>query len=91
MIKIVKRIPIHKGWSPDKKYYGEDIEGQKYLIRISSIESYNRRLKEFELMKVINKTSILMSKPLDLGLMRKGFIPFNHGSMVLMLMLLFLN
>ena len=72
MIKIVKRTPIHKGWSPDKKYYGEDIEGQKYLIRISPIESYNQRLKEFELMKAINKTPILMSKPLEFGVNEEG-------------------
>ena len=31
---------IHKGWSGDKKYYIETIDGERLLLRISDISFY---------------------------------------------------
>lgn len=37
---FAKIEPIDKGWSGDKKYYVENIKGQKFLLRVSDISEY---------------------------------------------------
>ena len=37
---FVKTEPIHKGWSGDRKYYLETKDGERFLLRVSDISSY---------------------------------------------------
>ncbi len=46
---ITKQL-IDKGWSEDKKYCVTDEQGNKFLLRISPIEQYDRKKSEYELM-----------------------------------------
>lgn len=58
---------IKKGWSSDKKYYIESKNGNKLLLRISDIGSYDSKKKEFISMQEVYKLGINMSEPLDFG------------------------
>jgi len=58
---------IDKGWSSDKKYYIETINGERQLLRVSKIECYDAKVKEFEVMKKLGKLNINMSKPISFG------------------------
>lgn len=35
--QIIRRIPVEKGWSADRKYCAVTADGTKYLLRISSV------------------------------------------------------
>jgi aminoglycoside phosphotransferase (APT) family kinase protein len=58
---------IKKGWSKDKKYYIETKNGYKLLLRISNIDTYHGKKKEFETMKEVSRLGITMSTPVDFG------------------------
>lgn len=68
-IKIEK---IHYGWSNDEKYYIEDKNNEKFLLRISSIENYENKKKEISIIKRFNKLDFAMSKAIDMGLCNNG-------------------
>lgn len=68
--KVVKSI--NKGWSSDDKYYVENDEGTKYLIRISDISEYQKKKREFEMVKLFNKLPFVMSKALEFGICKQG-------------------
>ena len=57
---------INKGWSSDEKYMVKTKQG-KMLLRVSSLESYDIKRKEFEVITRYQKTGITMSQPLDFG------------------------
>lgn len=63
---------VNKGWSKDKKYYIEDISGEKLLLRISDVEDYDTKNKEYQSMKEISELGINMSKPVDFGVCNYG-------------------
>ena len=63
---------INKGWSSDKKYYIETIDGQKLLLRVADISEYNRKKTEFELMKQVAALGAPMSQPVDFGICDEG-------------------
>ena len=66
--KIFRKIkPIHKGWSDDKKYYVETKDGERLLLRISDISSYEKKQQEFDIMKKIAAIGIKMSLPIAFG------------------------
>ena len=46
---ITKQL-IDKGWSEDRKYCVTDEQGNKFLLRVSPIEQYDRKKSEYELM-----------------------------------------
>ena len=69
---FVKKEPINKGWSVDKKYCVTDEKGNKYLLRISPIEQFERKKTEFEYMKKLATTGIPMCTPLDFGVSDEG-------------------
>lgn len=48
--KFVSKELIDKGWSGDKKYCVTDEKGNKFLLRVSPIEQYERKKSEYELM-----------------------------------------
>ncbi|MFL0195389.1 aminoglycoside phosphotransferase family protein [Clostridium sp. WILCCON 0269] len=75
-IKIKK---IEYGWSSDEKYYIEDNKNMKYLLRISTADTYEQKKKEFEVIKKFNTLDFQMSRAI-------GFGYFNEHKNVYMLL-----
>ncbi|MFD2115396.1 aminoglycoside phosphotransferase family protein [Paenibacillus yanchengensis] len=69
---FVKVEQIDKGWSNDKKYYIETIDGRKLLLRVANISEYSRKKVEFELMQQVVTLGVAMSEPLDFGICHNG-------------------
>ncbi len=69
---FTKIEPIHKGWSNEKKFYIETIHKEKFLLRISDIAEFERKEKEFSILKRFATIDINMSKPIDFGVCGKG-------------------
>ena len=68
-IKIKK---INYGWSSDEKYYIEDKDKEKLLLRISRIETYESKKKEFAIIEKFNKLGFQMSKAIKIGICNEG-------------------
>ena len=64
---ILHRIPIDKGWSGDKKYCVTIQKGQKYLLRVSPADRFERRKAEFERMRQVAELAIPMCLPVEFG------------------------
>ena len=58
---------IDKGWSSDKKYHIRTQEGEHLLLRISSIDEYDIKKKEFEIIEKYSKLGFQMSMPKEFG------------------------
>ena len=61
---------ISKGYSGDKKYLVKDLNGRKYLLRISSLDKYEEKMLDADdknLEKIITKYSDLQEKYISLG------------------------
>ncbi len=69
---FIKVESIDKGWSNDKKYYIEDADGRRLLLRIADISQYNRKKIEFEMMKRVAALGVQMSQPLDFRVCNNG-------------------
>ncbi|MGI6782563.1 MAG: aminoglycoside phosphotransferase family protein [Acholeplasmataceae bacterium] len=66
--EIISKVePLNKGWSNDTKYYIEDKENNKFLLRISVFPLYDKKLYQYNLLKEISKLEINAPKPLELG------------------------
>ena len=63
---------INKGWSSDIKYYIETVSNKKLLLRISKIENYEYKKKEYERICKYSLCDIEMSQPLDFGTCNHG-------------------
>ena len=63
--KIVSRKPIDKGWSGDQKYCVTTDNGQKYLLRIASIDRLERKRREYEKMCEVALLEIPMCLPVE--------------------------
>ena len=70
--KFVKKEFIDKGWSGDKKYCVTDEQGNKFLLRVSPIEQYERKKSEYELMNRVAALGVPMCKPLEFGTSDEG-------------------
>lgn len=75
----IKIEPLLKGWSHDKKFYIEDVLGEKFLLRLSDIGSYEEKKAEFNNMRLLSKFNINISVPVDFGIC-------NNGNMVYILL-----
>ena len=62
-----KVTPISKGWSSDKKYLVETADGKLQLLRISDIDAYEAKKKEYEIITKYSRLGINMSIPLEFG------------------------
>lgn len=69
---FVKIESIHKGWSNDKKYYVETKDGERLLLRVSDISSYEKKQQEFDIMKKMAAAGIKMSLPIAFGVCENG-------------------
>ena len=77
--RFVSKYLIEKGWSGDKKYCVTNEKGNKFLLRVSSIEQYKRKKSEYELMQQVAALSVPMCKPLEFGVLMRVFFQFNLG------------
>ena len=69
---IINKTPIDKGWSGDQKYYAITADGQKYLLRISSIDRLERKRREYEKMSEVGQLGIPMCMPVEFGTCDEG-------------------
>jgi len=69
---IVKTEPITKGFSEDKKYCVETIDGQSLLLRVSDIAEYDCKKAEYDIMGRVYNHGILTSQPIEFGLCDDG-------------------
>lgn len=72
-------VKIEKGWSTDEKYLITTKSGDKQLLRLTAIEKYFAKKREFEIIKKYAKTGINMSAPIAFG-------TCNHNQNVYMLL-----
>lgn len=69
---IVRREPVDKGWSGDKKYRVMTDDGAVYLLRIAPADRLRRRRHAFEHMQRAAQLSIRMCEPVEFGLCDEG-------------------
>ena len=69
---IISKTPIDKGWSGDQKYCATTADGQKYLLRISSIDRLERKRREYEKMNEVAQLGIPMCMPVEFGTCDEG-------------------
>ena len=70
--KYVSKEPVLKGWSGDKKYCLTDEQGNRFLLRVTPIEKYDEKMKEYELMHRVAELGVPMCAPLEFGTCDKG-------------------
>lgn len=70
--EFVSKTPVEKGWSGDKKYCAVTADGIKYLLRVSTIEQYDRKKSEFELMQRVAELGVPMCEALEFGICDEG-------------------
>lgn len=68
----VSKELVDKGWSSDKKYCVTDENGEKFLLRVSPMEQYDKKKKEFELMQQVAALGVPMCMPLEFGTNEEG-------------------
>ncbi len=71
-MNIVYKEKINKGWSADNKYLIKDDNNNKYLLRISSIDQYDKKLIEFNYLKKLEEIGLSMCKPIEFGTCDEG-------------------
>ena len=71
-LEFVTKELINKGWSEDKKYCVTDRQGNKFLLRVSPIEQYDRKKKEYDLMRQVAALGVPMCVPLKFGISEEG-------------------
>lgn len=64
---IIKKEPITKGWSCDKKYCVTTSAGIKYLLRITPYIKSEKQKALFEILEQVSKLGISMCKPVEFG------------------------
>ena len=69
---LIKIEAINKGLSGDEKYYVETAQEQRYLLRISNIESYERKKTMYDMMGRVASLGVYMSVPVDFGICNNG-------------------
>lgn len=56
--------PLNKGWSKDKKFIVTDKNSNKFVLRISNISTYEKREKQFNLLKLLKPLNLNCPKPI---------------------------
>ena len=70
--KIIKKEPISKGWSGDKKYKVTCEGGEVYLLRISPAERYENRARLFDFQRKVGELGIPMCRAVEFGECEEG-------------------
>ncbi len=69
---IVRRTPIKKGWSGDRKFCITASDGHPYLLRISPLEQLEKKNWEFFKMQEVSALGIPMCQPIEFGICEEG-------------------
>lgn len=69
---ITEKLPVEKGWSGDRKYRVTDAEGNRYLLRISPMDRYERKKIAFQRMQEVAALGIPMCMPMEFGTCEDG-------------------
>ena len=69
--EIIRREPVDKGWSGDKKYHIWTNNGE-YLLRVSPTQKAQRREAEFRRMKSVSALNIPMCDPVEFSIQEEG-------------------
>jgi len=72
MNRFIIKTKIEKGWSGDSKYHVVDQSGKHYLLRVSSADTYDSKLSEFNMMKQMEALNIPMCLPIEIGTCDEG-------------------
>lgn len=64
--------PIHKGWSEDLKFFIQDKKGEKFLLRLSKIDYFEKKKLEYENLFLVAELGVNMSKPVSFGICSGG-------------------
>lgn len=58
---------LNKGFSGEQKYIITDKDNNKFLLRISKMETYEEKKKQYDLLQKVAKLNINSSKPISFG------------------------
>lgn len=59
--------PIHKGFSNEKKYLVLTESGERLLLRVMSIEQFDRKKTEFDIIGRMYSANVKVPKPIAIG------------------------
>ena len=71
---ITSVTPLLKGWSRDKKYILESSGGERYVLRLSDNDLYEKKKNQFELLKKIKFLGLNCSQPFEFGVTSDGTV-----------------
>ena len=69
---IIRREPVDRGWSGDKKYHIFTHDGSDYLLRVSPMDRLERRRAEFIRIQQVAALGIPMCDPIEFGVCEEG-------------------
>lgn len=69
---IISAVPIHKGWSGDRKYRVTTDNGNTYLLRLADAARLERKQREFARMQEAAALGIAMCQPIECGVCQEG-------------------
>ena len=69
--EIIRREPVEKGWSGDKKYHIWTKDGE-YLLRVSPVEKAARREGEFRRMEAVSALGVPTCDPVEFSIQEEG-------------------
>ena len=64
---IISYEELNLGWSKDEKLILIDKNNNKYILRISDKSLYDKRYRQYKLLKEVSKFNINCPKPMDFG------------------------
>ena len=70
--RILRREPVDKGWSGDRKYHIFTDDGADYLLRVSPAQRLEQRRQEFARMEQAAALGIPMCDPVEFGICGEG-------------------
>lgn len=71
-MEFITKVPIHKGWSSDKKYCVTDVNGTRYLLRVSDPSERDAKQAEFRMMQQVAGLGVPMCEPVEFGTCEEG-------------------
>lgn len=72
MPRLKESIRSTKAGQATKKYYVETATNEKLLLRIADISQYDKKKKEFEVMKRLAASGVPVSQPVEFGICDNG-------------------
>ena len=69
---FIEMKPITKGWSKENKFFVSKKNGDKFLLRISPLETYETKKIFFDKVSQVAKLGIPVSCPVEVGVCEQG-------------------